>query len=113
MRARFGSARTANASRMPTADGSSHSGDRTVEIAESRAYKTIGNTKAMRPGDLICKAYAHVVMFLYYTNPEKTRMMIIENGGAELGTNTVHCSEMKISYYTDRGYRVRRLSHLG
>ena len=92
---------------------SSHSGDRTVEIDASTAYKTITDPKAMRPGDLICKPYGHVVMFLYYTNPEKTQMMIIENGGTELGTNTVHCCVMKMSYYQKKGYRIRRLKSLG
>ena len=87
--------------------------DRTVEIDKVSAYKTIRDTKAMRPGDLLCKPYGHVIMFLYYTNPDKTQMMIIENGGSEAGTNTVHCSVMYVSSYTKKGYKIRRLSSLG
>ncbi len=104
---------------------SSHSADRTADIAVSSAYKTIKNAKSMRPGDLLCKANAHVIMFLYYTNPEKTQMMMIENGGSDANTvqysaltptphmNTVHCSVMNVSYYTKKGYKVRRLKSLG
>ena len=92
---------------------SSHSADRTAEIAVSSAYKTISSFKSMRTGDLICKGYAHVVMFLYYANADKTKIMIIENGGSEAGTNTVHCIVMDTSYYTSRGYKVRRLASLG
>ena len=65
----------------------------------------------MRPGDLLCKSGSHVVMFLYYANTEKTKIMIIENGGSEAGTNTVHCSVMNLSSYSK--YTVRRLSTLG
>jgi len=92
---------------------SSHSNDRTADIAVSSAYKTIGNTAALRPGDLICKGKSHVVMFLYYANAEKTKIMIIENGGEEAGTNTVHCAVHDLSYYVERGYKGRRLSSLG
>ena len=92
---------------------SSHSADRTAEIAKSSAYKTIKGFKTMRTGDLICKGYAHVVMFLYYANADKTQVMIIENGGVEPGTNTVHCMIMDVSYYSSKGYSVRRLASLG
>ena len=92
---------------------SGHSDDRTKEIAKSSAYKTVGNYKNLRTGDLICKGGSHVVMFLYYINADKTKMMIIENGGIEAGTNTVHCMVMKTSWYTGRGYKVRRLKSLG
>jgi len=90
-----------------------HSSDRTIEIATSKSYKTVKSFKKMRPGDLICRQYSHVVMFLYYVNPEKTKIMVIENGGAEAGTNTVHCAVHDVSYYTKRAYKVRRLSWLG
>jgi len=53
-----------------------------------------------------------VVMFLYYVNADKTKFMMIENGGAEAGTNTVHCDIYDASYYTSRSYRVRRLATL-
>ena len=39
--------------------------------------------------------------------------MILENGGAEAGVNTVHCSLYKLSYYQSLGYRGRRLKSLG
>ena len=92
---------------------SSHSDDRTDDIASSSAYKTIKDFKAMRPGDLICKGGSHVVMFLYYVNDAKTEFMMIENGGAEPGTNTVHCDIYPASYYSSRNYKVRRLASLG
>ena len=93
--------------------GSSHSGDRTADIAVISAYRTISDYTAMRPGDLLCKGNAHVIMFLYYTNPEHTKMMFIENGGSEPGTNTVHCLVGRVYYYKWAGYKVRRLSNLG
>ena len=92
---------------------SSHMYDTTEVIAKSSAYKTIKSTAKMRPGDLLCLSKRHVVMFLYYANPEKTKIMIIENGGEEAGTNTVHCAVHNLSYYTNLGYKVRRLSSLG
>ena len=92
---------------------SSHSDDRTKDIAKSSAYKTISSYNDLRTGDLICKSEHHVVMFLYYTNADRTQMMIIENGGIEKGTNTVHCMIMKTKWYTNRGYKVRRLKSLG
>jgi hypothetical protein len=39
--------------------------------------------------------------------------MMIENGGAEAGTNTVHCDIYPADYYISRGYKVRRLATLG
>lgn len=94
-------------------NNSSHSSDRTTEIASSSAYKTIKGFTSMRTGDLICKSSAHVVMFLYYANSDKSKIMIIENGGIEPGTNTVHCIVMDVSYYKSKGYSVRRLASLG
>lgn len=92
---------------------SGHSNDRTADIATSSAYKTISSFGSMRTGDLICKGYSHVVMFLYYANADKSKVMIIENGGIEPGTNTVHCMVMDVKYYTGKGYKVRRLASLG
>lgn len=92
---------------------SKHTDDRTSEIAKDSAYRTINDFKAMRTGDLICKGSAHVVMFLYYVNEERTQFMMIENGGAEAGTNTVHCDIYNASYYINNGYKVRRLATLG
>ena len=92
---------------------SKHSDDRTDDIASTSAYRTISDFKAMRTGDLICKGGSHVVMFLYYVNDERTRFMMIENGGAEPGTNTVHCDIYDASYYISGKYKVRRLATLG
>ena len=92
---------------------SSRSADRTTEIAKNNAYKTIADYGQLRTGDLICRSSAHVVMFLYWANTEKTQMMIIENGGIEPGTNTVHCMIMDTAFYTSKGYSVRRLTTLG
>ena len=93
--------------------GSSHSADRTDDIAVSKDYTTIKDYGAMRTGDLICKGNAHVVMFLYYASADKSKIMIIENGGVEPGTNTVHCIVMDVSFYQSNGYSVRRLASLG
>ena len=93
--------------------GKTHSADRTTEIAKSSAYRTISDFGAMRTGDLICKSGAHVVMFLYYAAEDKSKIMIIENGGSEPGTNTVHCIIMDTAYYQIKGYSVRRLASLG
>ena len=87
--------------------------DRTTEIAKSKKYKTIADYGCLRTGDLICKSGAHVVMFLYFTAADKSKMMIIENGGVEPGTNTVHCMIMDTAYYQAKDYVVRRLATLG
>ena len=92
---------------------SDHSDDRTSDINKTSAYKTIKEYDSLRTGDLICKSHAHVVMFLYFVNAEKTKMMIIENGGIEPGTNTVHCMVMNVSWYKSRSYKIRRLKSLG
>ena len=87
--------------------------DRTTEIAKNNKYRTIADYGSLRTGDLICKSDAHVVMFLYFTSEDKSQMMIIENGGIEPGTNTVHCIIMDTAYYQLRDYSVRRLATLG
>ena len=89
-----------------------HMYDRTNRIAVSNVYRTIKNPNNLRPGDLLCLSSRHVVMFLYYANPEKTKIMIIENGGKEWGVNTVHCSVHNISDYLKDGYIGRRLATL-
>ncbi len=93
--------------------GTEHSHDKTKDIASSSAYKTIKEYEDLRTGDLICKSKAHVVMFLYFVNAEKTKMMITENGGNEHGSNTVHCIIKNVSEYRSQGYKVRRLKSLG
>lgn len=89
-----------------------HVYDRTSRIAVSNVYKTLKSPNSLRPGDLLCRSGRHVVMFLYYANPEKTKIMIIENGGKEWGVNTVHCSVHDISDYLKDGYIGRRLATL-
>ena len=37
----------------------------------------------------------------------------MEQGGNEFGINSVHCSVFPVSYFTKRGYIVRRLATLG
>ncbi len=87
--------------------------DRTTEIASSKKYRTIADYGCLRTGDLICKSGAHVVMFLYWASTDKSKMMILENGGVEYGSNTVHCIIMDTAYYQMKGYSVRRLATLG
>ena len=91
----------------------SRGNDRTYEIMKSSDYKTIKGFENLRTGDLVCKGHEHVIMFLYFVNAEKTKMMIIQNGGNEHGSNTVNCMIMDVKYYTSRGYSVRRLKRLG
>ena len=91
---------------------SSRIGDRTDDIFTSSYYKTV-SLNNLRPGDMICLANRHVVFFLYYVDSAHTQIMILENGGAEAGVNTVHCSLYPLNYYTSLGYRGRRLKTLG
>ena len=93
--------------------GAGKTADRTTEIGKSNKYRTIKDYGSLRTGDLICKPGAHVVMFLYFAAEDKSKMMIIENGGIEAGVNTVHCIIMDTSYYQMKGYSVRRLASLG
>ena len=90
--------------------GSKHTDDRTTDIASNSAYKTIKSFAKLRPGDLLCKSASHVQMFLYFANDEQTEFMIIENGGIEPGTNTVHVDIYPLSWYQKKGYSVRRLA---
>ena len=94
-----------------------HSDDRTTEILKTSDYRTISGYSTMRPGDLLCyhdsSSNAHVVMFLYYVDDDKTQFMLIENGGDIPGTNTVHARIHDVSYYIGKGYKVRRLAKLG
>ena len=91
---------------------SSRASNNTNSIGSASYYKTKTNWKDLRPGDLLNKPSKHVVMFLYYANEEKTQIVIIEQGGGEAGTNTVSCSIRDVSYYTSRGYSIRRVSTL-
>lgn len=87
---------------------SSHSDDKTWDIAVSSAYKTV-SASDLRPGDLIDKGNKHVVMFLYYADAAHTQMVIIEQGGAEAAINTCSTSIRSVAYYINAGYVPRRL----
>ena len=93
--------------------GSDHSADSTRGIGSTSAYRTLTDTKDLRPGDILNKSGSHVVMFLYYADKEKTQMVIIEQGGGKIDTNTTSCSIRDISTYIDNGYKIRRLATLG
>ena len=93
--------------------GTSHSADSTRGIGSTTAYRTLTDTKDLRPGDILNKSGSHVVMFLYYADAEKTQMVIIEQGGGEIDTNTTSCSIRDIASYMDKGYKIRRLATLG
>ena len=93
--------------------GTSHSADSTRGIGSTTAYRTLTDTKDLRPGDILNKSGSHVVMFLYYADAERTQMVIIEQGGGEIDTNTTSCSIRDIASYMDKGYKIRRLATLG
>ena len=93
--------------------GTSHSADNTRTIGSTAAYRTLSDTTDLRPGDILNKSGSHVVMFLYYADAERTQMVIIEQGGGEIDTNTTSCSIRNISSYMDKGYKIRRLASLG
>ena len=94
----------------------------TSGIAKSSQYRTLYNWQDLRPGDLLNLGGSHVVMFLYYANAAKTQMVIIEQGGsssADRGidglaySNTIASSIKNVSYYTSRGYSIRRYVGFG
>jgi hypothetical protein len=76
----------------------------TTAIAASSNYKTITDWSTLRPGDLLVKAGVHTVLVLYYTNPAKTQLMLIHQGGAY---NTIH-PIFNTSYTRANGYVARR-----
>ncbi|MEG0146040.1 MAG: hypothetical protein RR739_08245, partial [Clostridia bacterium] len=67
----------------------------------------------LRPGDVMVWPGEHVVMFLYYTDSAKSRMMIIEQGGgSNLDIhNTVCLNEVYRADY-EMKYRPRRAKFL-
>ncbi len=84
----------------------------TSELAKTASFNTIGYD-GLRPGDMLVKSGVHTVMFLYYTNQEKTRMMILEQGGGDSSDmhNTVTVSLVNRSSYSG-SYIARRASFL-
>ena len=91
---------------------SSRASNNTRAIGSATYYRTLSDWTDLRTGDLLNKSGSHVVMFLYYANKEKTQIVVIEQGGGEAGTNTVSCSIRDVSYYTGKGYKIRRVSSL-
>ena len=91
---------------------SGRASNNTTAIGSASYYRTLSDWTDLRTGDLLNKSGSHVVMFLYYANKEKTQIVIIEQGGGEAGTNTVSCSIRDVSYYTNKGYKIRRVSSL-
>ena len=78
----------------------------TTAIYKSTYYNTVNNGYAnLRTGDLLVKSGDHTLLFLYYTNTAKTEMMVIEQGG---DGSTVICSLYNPTYFSSKGYIVRR-----
>ena len=86
----------------------------TSEMAKSSMFVGISGYDNLRPGDALVLSGSHTVMFLYYTDAAKTKMMIIEQGGGDLTTdmhNTVTCSIVNRSSYSGK-YSIRRAKFL-
>ncbi|MEG0936016.1 MAG: Ig-like domain-containing protein [Clostridia bacterium] len=85
----------------------------TSGIAVSTAYQNVESYDDLRPGDVMVWPGEHVVMFLYYTDSAKSRMMIVEQGGgSNLDIhNTVCLSEVYRADY-EMKYRPRRAKFL-
>lgn len=78
----------------------------TTALYKSTYYVTVNNGYSdLRPGDVLVKSGDHTLLFLYYTNTAKTEMMVIEQGG---DGSTVICSLYNPTYFSSRGYIVRR-----
>lgn len=80
---------------------------KTYTMNTSTYYKTLSSYSELRPGDHLVMAKNHTVMFLYWMDAEKTKFMIIEQGG---DGNTIICSIKDASYYSSQGYIPRRVS---
>ena len=80
---------------------------KTYTMNVSNYYKTLKSYSELRPGDHIVLAKSHTVMFLYWMDAEKTKFMIIEQGG---DGNTVICSIKNASGYASKSYIPRRVS---
>ena len=80
---------------------------KTYTMNTSNYYKTLRSYSELRPGDHIVLAKSHTVMFLYWMDAEKTKFMIIEQGG---DGNTIICSIKNASEYASKGYIPRRVS---
>jgi hypothetical protein len=92
--------------------GTSHTASylNTTAIAKSTHYRTLSDYKELRPGDILVKSGDHTVLFLYYVDAFKTKMMIIEQGG---NGSTIICSVFDAAWFTSRGYVPRRQVSFG
>ncbi len=92
--------------------GTSHAASylNTTAIAKSTYYRTLSDYDKLRPGDILVKSGDHTILFLYYVDAFKTKMMIIEQGG---DGSTVICSIYNTSWFTSRGYVPRRQVSFG
>jgi hypothetical protein len=77
----------------------------TTAMAKSNFYKSFTDYKDLRPGDILVKSGDHVIVFLYYVDMPKTKMMIIEQGG---DGSTVICSIYNATWFSYKGYVPRR-----
>ena len=59
-------------------------------------YKNLDSYDDLRTGDMLLCSDNHVVMFLYWVDSARTKMMIIEQGG---DGNTVICSIQNAAKY--------------
>lgn len=87
--------------------GTSHAASylNTTGIANSTFYRTLSGYDKLRTGDLLVKSGDHTVLFLYYVDAFKTKMMIIEQGG---NGSTIICSVYDAAWFSSRGYVPRR-----
>ena len=76
----------------------------------STLFTTLSSSETLMPGDILVRGGRHVVMFLYYADSQKSKIVVIEQGGNEPGINTVSTSIYPISYYYQNGYIPRRLA---
>ncbi len=83
---------------------------KTNVFAVSSKFKTLASPLDMYPGDIIVRGYKHVVIFLYYANPAKTQVVVLEQGGSEAGINTVSTGIYDMDHYFKNGYIPRRLA---
>ncbi len=77
----------------------------TTAIAKSSYYRTISSYNDLRPGDFLVRSGDHTVLFLYYVDAFKTKMMVIEQGG---DGSTVICSIFDTNYFVSKGFVPRR-----
>ena len=85
----------------------------TRDMLVSSTFRKIAGYDDLRPGDLLTKS-GHTVMFLYYVNTDRSKMMIIEQGGGNLTTdihNTICCSVVNRASYEPK-YKPLRASFL-